>query len=118
MSSIIDQAWLDAHPGALTQPKHVSRGRGYAAAPGTGPAGETCKSCAHYSGHRMSKIYRKCGLMRAFWTGGPGTDIKAKSPACKHWMEKIGGKTFAQIAAEEQHEKIMANLRAKAANQS
>lgn len=59
--------------------------RGYAAAPGTGPKGETCKSCRHYSGHRRSKIYRKCGLVRARWTGGPGTDILARSPACSYW---------------------------------
>lgn len=59
--------------------------KGYAALPGTGPKGETCKTCEHYSGHRRTKIYRKCGLMRAQWTGGPGTDILARSPACQYW---------------------------------
>jgi hypothetical protein len=31
--------------------------------------------------------------MVRFWTHGPGTDIKAKSPACKHWEAKIGRKS-------------------------
>ena len=26
-----------------------------------------------------------CGLMRKYWTNGPGTDILARSPACKKW---------------------------------
>lgn len=60
---------------------------GYAAAPGTGPAGETCRSCKHYT-HTVSgarNTFRKCGLMRSAWTHGPGTDIKAGSPACSKW---------------------------------
>lgn len=61
---------------------------GYAAPPGTGPKGETCKGCEHYSGHRRSKIYRKCELVRARWTGGAGTDIKAGSPACAYWKKR------------------------------
>ena len=32
-----------------------------------------------------ANLYRKCLLMRAHWTHGPGTDIKASYPACKHW---------------------------------
>lgn len=59
--------------------------RGYAARPGSGPAGETCKSCKHYTLRQYSKAYRKCGLMRAAWTCGPGSDIKAGSPACAKW---------------------------------
>lgn len=62
-----------------TQPK------GYAAPPGTGPQGETCKTCKHIARIQCAKVYRKCGLMRANWTGGPGTDIKATAPACKLW---------------------------------
>ena len=60
--------------------------KGYAAPPGTGPEGETCKSCKFktkklgVAGH-----FLKCDLMRSAWTGGTGTDIKAKSPACREW---------------------------------
>lgn len=59
--------------------------KGYAAPPGSGPNGETCKSCKHYAIRRWSKDYRKCALMRAHWTCGPGSDIKAGSPACSRW---------------------------------
>lgn len=58
---------------------------GYAAPPGTGPAGETCRTCRHYTRKRMSKVYRKCGLMAQHWTNGYGTDIKASAPACRRW---------------------------------
>lgn len=59
--------------------------RGYAAQPGSGPAGKTCKTCAHYC-HRAGGKYRKCGLVRARWTSGPGTDILARSPACHFYQ--------------------------------
>lgn len=89
--SIVSQAWLDAHPGALTQRKKPL-GKGYAATPGTGPEGEKCKTCAHYTHNRGSegrrRPYPKCAIMRPFWTNGPGTDIKASSPACRHWLTK------------------------------
>jgi hypothetical protein len=52
--------------------------------------------------------------MVQFWTNGPGTDIKAKSPACKYWVAKLGGKTFSEIAHQEQYDRAMANLKAKA----
>ena len=60
--------------------------RGYAAPPGTGPAGETCRSCGHYAhGGTGARSFPKCGLMRSRWTSGPGTDILAKAPACRNW---------------------------------
>lgn len=59
--------------------------RGYAAPPGTGPAGETCGSCAHHATRRFAKVYHKCALMVARWTGGAGSDVLLKSPACKRW---------------------------------
>jgi hypothetical protein len=62
-----------------TQPK------GYAALPGSGPAGETCKSCRHIVRKRMAKTYLKCGLMERSWTGGTGSDIRACAPACSRW---------------------------------
>jgi hypothetical protein len=68
-----------------TQPK------GYAAAPGSGPKGETCKTCA-FSVHREggAKSYPKCLLAREKWTGGPGSDIKMSAPACGMWKAPAG----------------------------
>ena len=65
--------------------------RGHAGQPGAGPAGETCRSCAHYTQNsgRTAKVYRKCGLMRAHWTGGPGSDVKAGDPACPKWAQRF-----------------------------
>jgi hypothetical protein len=62
-----------------------AQARGYAAVPGSGPVGETCKSCKHLVRKSMAKTYLKCGLMRAHWTGGGGTDVRAASPACRNW---------------------------------
>ena len=54
---------------------------------GTGPKGETCRSCKHYVRRIYSKPYRKCGLMRRLWTRGAATDIKASWPACGRWEQ-------------------------------
>jgi hypothetical protein len=55
---------------------------GYAAKPGTGPAGETCKSCVH----AVKRWYWwKCALFKAPWTHSRRTDIRLKSPACRFW---------------------------------
>lgn len=62
--------------------------RGHAWLPGTGPTGETCKTCKHYTLRQWAGTYRKCGLMEKNWTQGPGTDIRAKDPACKFWEAK------------------------------
>lgn len=59
--------------------------RGYADTPGTGPKGETCKSCKHLARVSHAKDYLKCGLMRPHWTGGVKTDIRAGWPACSKW---------------------------------
>lgn len=60
---------------------------GYAARPGTGPAGEKCRTCAcaYQRGGRV-RSYWKCSLVKV--TGGPGTDIRLKSPACSQWRPK------------------------------
>ena len=60
---------------------------GYPMPPGSGPAGETCKTCAHCC-RRVSgsgKVFLKCAVKMSLWTSGAGTDIKAKSPACQLW---------------------------------
>lgn len=60
---------------------------GYAARPGSGPAGHTCGDCEHKQ--RVcggSKVFSKCGLCERNWTHGPGSDIRVKSPACQFWV--------------------------------
>lgn len=68
-----------------TRGKHYVRPNGYAAPPGSGPARETCKSCQHYAHHITGsrKSFPKCGLTK--WTSGRGSDILARSPACRRW---------------------------------
>jgi hypothetical protein len=55
------------------------------AAIGTGPKGETCRTCRH-------KIrvggFLKCGLMERHWTHGAASDLKARWPACWYWSAK------------------------------
>lgn len=56
------------------------------ASPGSGPAGETCKTCRHITTMPgVAGRYLKCGLMQHEWSRGPGTDIKARWPACSAW---------------------------------
>lgn len=62
---------------------------GYFAKPGTGPAGETCKTCAFVARVQHSKVYLKCERMRDYWTGSYGTDIRLKSPACSGWLPHL-----------------------------
>lgn len=62
---------------------------GYAAQPGTGPEGKTCRDCEHKRsmGNYGGKRFIKCELRRATWTHGEGTDILARSPACSKFAE-------------------------------
>ncbi len=69
---------------AHAMPKPSPKGL-YAARPGTGPEGETCGSCRHLFRNQLARTYLKCSLMRALWTGGGGSDIKARAPACSKW---------------------------------
>lgn len=71
----------------LDQPKTSGRANGYSAPPGTGPTGETCKSCHHCIGMRWSakKTFFKCLLVHKTWNHSYGTDIRLKSPACRNW---------------------------------
>jgi hypothetical protein len=71
-------------------PRKSTRANGYAKRPGSGPQGETCKSCAHIRRIRSGsgKGFRKCGRMEAHWTRGPGSDILASAPACSLWEAK------------------------------
>lgn len=61
--------------------------KAYRSEPGTGPVGETCRSCKHYFRNDLfNKVYLKCGLMQWAWSRGAASDIKASSPACANWM--------------------------------
>lgn len=62
--------------------------RGHADRPGTGPKGESCGSCNHLAKRRLSKTYTKCGLTEATWTGGGGSDVRHKDPACSFWQAR------------------------------
>lgn len=65
--------------------------KGHAANPGSGPKGETCGTCQHRTHVRGgAKEYQKCELCRKSWTHGPGSDIRAKDPACAYWKPKGG----------------------------
>lgn len=65
--------------------KHYVEPRGGIDRPGTGPAGETCGTCKHIVRVQHAKVYLKCGLNRAKWTGGGATDIRSRWAACSKW---------------------------------
>lgn len=81
---------MNNHPELFTpaevgdrEPRPIPKG-GYPARPGTGPAGETCRTCRHLRRTTWrGKAYFKCGLVRA--THGAGTDIRAGADACREW---------------------------------
>lgn len=87
MKDLFGNELTEAQARALLKSKAPQR-HGYAALPGTGPAGETCGSCRHRTNRAMSKSYPKCALMRAHWTGGYGTDILVRAPACRRWESR------------------------------
>jgi hypothetical protein len=67
----------------------TARHRPWAELLGPGPDGMTCGDCHHLTRVRLSKTYLKCG--RQTITRGPGTDIRAKDPACRFFEAKRGG---------------------------
>lgn len=61
--------------------------------PGSGPNGETCKSC-RWSRKKtgVAGVYLKCFHPSVkTHTNGPGSDIKARWPACSAWEPKPDG---------------------------
>lgn len=76
------QRYLERKAGVVK--RKPTEKNGYAAPPGTGPEGKTCKDCQHKVrlGNYGGKSYIKCELRRATWTQGEGTDILARTPAC------------------------------------
>jgi len=66
-----------------------TQANGYATTPGTGPEGETCKTCELCTKIEYhDKNYYKCGKVRNLWTHGTGSDIRLRSPACSQWEAK------------------------------
>lgn len=61
---------------------------GHADKPGTGPKGETCKTCRHVEG--PPGYTKACGLMRAVWEfrTQKQNDIRLKDRACSKWERK------------------------------
>lgn len=87
MGEQIELMQLPPHIDAtVTHAVRIKKSGLYAAWPGTGPSGETCGSCQHIM---RTARYRKCDLVRRLWTGGPGTDIKARSAACSKWEKAL-----------------------------
>jgi hypothetical protein len=82
------QRYLERKAGVVARKPTVKNG--YAAPPGTGPEGKTCRDCAHKLrlGNFGGKSFLKCDLRRATWTGGEGTDILARSPACSKFSDR------------------------------
>lgn len=61
-----------------------------AARSGTGPEGETCKTCRHFVRIRHNDgAYFKCGKVQHLWTHGEATDIRAGWAACSEWQEIV-----------------------------
>ncbi len=69
------------------RPEHGPKLAGYPKPPGSGPIGETCRSCKHLAHvqRESGAWFRKCVLAEARWTKGAGTDVKVRSPACSMW---------------------------------
>jgi len=71
--------------------KRKTLAKGYARRPGSGPPGETCKTCEFaVRVQGGSRNFYKCLIVRHRWTHGPGSDIKLKSPACEMWKAERG----------------------------
>lgn len=75
-------------PPATNHTRKPTLPKGYAALPGTGPAGETCRTCRHKSPTGFNARYYKCYLVRHRWTHGISTDIRVRWPACSKWQAK------------------------------
>lgn len=67
---------------------------GHAAPPGTGPTGESCKTCRFYCRVKYhDKTWLKCGLQEHRWSHCGATDIRASDPACRCWEAREGTNT-------------------------
>ena len=71
----------------LEQQKWAVKKRGHAAQPGSGPEGETCKTCRHRTRLVYNRSYPKCGLVPP--KHSKTTDIRLTDPACELWEKKV-----------------------------
>ncbi|MBB2963349.1 hypothetical protein FHU13_003753 [Methylobacterium sp. R2-1] len=78
----LDRALTPSGRSRLRGGTHAKR---YAALLGTGPESETRSTCEHLVWKHLSKVYRKCELMRPYWKGEKGTGVLASAPACRNW---------------------------------
>jgi len=85
---------MDLHPDLFGGETPISASSGqlaagrdpaHAAAPGSGPEGETCESCNNLDYHQTGagRLFYKCGLTS--WTFGAATDIHLGDAACRFW---------------------------------
>lgn len=47
--------------------------------------GHTCGDCEHHLIHHLGGTYHKCELAHGGLTGGPGSDVRVRWPACTAW---------------------------------
>lgn len=78
------QVALQGAHGTRPEIYRPKRFEGYAAAPGTGPFGETCRSCRHICGVRGNEYSSACSIGKR----GPYGNLLYISPgaeACRLW---------------------------------
>lgn len=74
---------------------------GYAAAPGTGPEGQTCGQCGHCRQRTVhQRHFYKCALAMHAWSRDRSTDILLKSPACSRFTAGTPKTTTIQTTKE------------------
>ncbi len=78
------QAALDGPFGARPHVAKVKRREGYAAMPGTGPYGETCRSCRNICGVRGNEYALACRIGKK-GPYGARLYISPSSPACSRF---------------------------------
>ena len=79
------QAAIDAPHGAGTSfARSIKPKRGYAAAPGSGPAGQFCAGCRHVGGVRGNEYQSVCRVAKRSPYGGL-MFISPTSHACSRW---------------------------------
>lgn len=69
-------------------PKSKPKPTGHAWNPGSGPADQVCKTCAHFVTLHLTRTTTRCGLMRKRWAQMPRPEIKPGDAACFKWKAK------------------------------